>query len=573
MKIFGNKKKAPGRIVSIMLAAALVLSLAGCTSAGKSGGDKTGQAKAEQEHTETDRAAAESATAEAAGAGAGRTAKDMAAVNEEGAGAAAAEAVKQGNAEAATAAEAAVEELTSAAAAEAGTESGLSSAESAGPAAEKAAEPAENQEETIPEEPTVREDGGVSMNVFAMDTYMTLLAYGDKAEEAVREAAKEIHALDEQLSTGIKTSEICRINAAGGGEPSEDVEMLISESLELSKKTDGMFDIAIYPVMKLWGFPTQEYRVPKKAEIDKALKLADVSGIRLVTRKDVKSARKAADEAVKKAEEEAKKARAEADKKAKEDAAKAAAETSGNGKSGNEQSANDGAEKAAGKTEEKNAGKTAETAEETAAAAAEARVEKEKKAAAAVPSAPSVTFEIKGLEIDLGGIAKGFTGDRVGEIFSRYNINSGIISLGGNVQAYGTKTNGKPWRVAIQNPESSMEYLGVLDVQDKAVVTSGGYERFFEENGVRYHHIIDPRTGYPADSGLISATIVCEKGILADGLSTSLFIMGKDQAEKFWRESDLYFDYILEDKEGTLYVTEGIADSLMTDAKVEVVYR
>ena len=526
-----------------MLAAALVLSLPGCTSAGKSGGDKTGQAKAEQEHTETDRAAAESATTEAAGAGAGRTAKDMAVVNEEGAGAAAAEAVKQGNAEAATAAEAAVEELTSAAAAEAGTESGLSSAESAGPAAEKAAEPAENQEETIPEEPTVREDGGVSMNVFAMDTYMTLLAYGDKAEEAVREAAKEIHALDEQLSTGIKTSEICRINAAGGGEPSEDVEMLISESLELSKKTDGMFDIAIYPVMKLWGFPTQEYRVPKKAEIDKALKLADVSGIRLVTRKDVKSARKAA------------------------------AETSGNGKSGNEQSANDGAEKAAGKTEEKNAGKTAETAEETAAAAAEARVEKEKKAAAAVPSAPSVTFEIKGLEIDLGGIAKGFTGDRVGEIFSRYNINSGIISLGGNVQAYGTKTNGKPWRVAIQNPESSMEYLGVLDVQDKAVVTSGGYERFFEENGVRYHHIIDPRTGYPADSGLISATIVCEKGILADGLSTSLFIMGKDQAEKFWRESDLYFDYILEDKGGTLYVTEGIADSLMTDAKVEVVYR
>ena len=90
---------------------------------------------------------------------------------------------------------------------------------------------------------------------------------------------------------------------------------------------------------------------------------------------------------------------------------------------------------------------------------------------------------------------------------------------------------------------------------------------------MRYHHIIDPRTGYPADSGLISATIVCEKGILADGLSTSLFIMGKDQAEKFWRESDLYFDYILEDKEGTLYVTEGIADSLMTDAKVEVVYR
>ena len=175
--------------------------------------------------------------------------------------------------------------------------------------------------------------------------------------------------------------------------------------------------------------------------------------------------------------------------------------------------------------------------------------------------------------IDLGGIAKGYTGDRVGEVFSRYKISSGIISLGGNVQAFGSKLNGKPWRVAVQNPESSLEYLGVLDVENKAVVTSGGYERYFEENGVRYHHIIDPRTGYPADSGLISATIVCDQGILADGLSTSLFIMGKDQAEKFWRESSWNFDYILEDKEGTLYVTEGIADSLTTDANVVIVNR
>ena len=576
MKIFGNKKKTPGRIVSIMLAAALVLSSAGCASAGKSGEDKAGQAKGQQELAEADQVSAEVSTADEAGAGAGRTAENMAAVNEEGAGAAAAEAVKQGNAEAATAAEAAEAAATTApeaaattAAAEAGTGSSAASAEPAGTAAKKAAEPAEDQAEIVPEEPTVREDGGVSMNVFAMDTYMTLLAYGDKAEKAVRAAAKEIHALDEQLSTGIKTSEICRLNAAGGGEPSEDVELLISESLELSKKTDGLFDIAIYPVMKLWGFPTQEYRVPQKAEIEKALKLADVSGIRLVTRKDVKAAQKAAAEAVKKAEEEAEKAKKEADKKAREDAArKEAAEASAAG-----QTADAGTEKAEGKAAGKNAGTTAQTAEAAAAAAAEARVAQEKKAAAQAPSAPSVTFEIKGLEIDLGGIAKGFTGDRVGEIFSRYNIQSGIISLGGNVQAYGTKTNGKPWRVAIQNPESSMEYLGVLDIQDKAVVTSGGYERFFEEKGVRYHHIIDPRTGYPAESGLISATIVCDQGILADGLSTSLFIMGKDQAEKFWRESGLDFDYILEDEEGTLYVTEGIAGALMTDAKVEVVYR
>ena len=175
------------------------------------------------------------------------------------------------------------------------------------------------------------------------------------------------------------------------------------------------------------------------------------------------------------------------------------------------------------------------------------------------------------MEIDLGGIAKGYTGDRVGEVFSRYRISSGIISLGGNVQAFGSKLNGKPWRVAVQNPESSLAYLGVLDVENKAVVTSGGYERYFEENGVRYHHIIDPRTGYPADSGLISATIISEDGTLADGLSTSLFIMGKDEAEEFWRANSDKFDYILESADGRLYVTEGVVGSFTTNAKTIVI--
>ena len=116
-----------------------------------------------------------------------------------------------------------------------------------------------------------------------------------------------------------------------------------------------------------------------------------------------------------------------------------------------------------------------------------------------------------------------------------------------------------------------MEYLGVLEIEDKCVITSGGYERFFEQDGVRYHHIIDPRTGYPADSGLLSATIVSEDGTLADGLSTSLFIMGKEEAEKYWRAHPGTFDYILEDKDGVLYVTEGAAELLTTDNKTEVI--
>ena len=140
---------------------------------------------------------------------------------------------------------------------------------------------AAEQDVEIPEEPFTRDDGGVSMNVFAMDTYMTLLAYGDKAEEAVRAAADEIHRLDDMLSTGNENSEISRINAAGGGEVSDVTASLITRSQELRQETGGLFEIAIYPVMKLWGFPTQEYRVPEKTEIEEALKLADASAIKV----------------------------------------------------------------------------------------------------------------------------------------------------------------------------------------------------------------------------------------------------------------------------------------------------
>ncbi len=597
MKIFGNTDKRHIRLAAAVLTASIVLSMTsmtGCAASGTSGRSENAQTEEKEEK------AGQSAVQEAVQASTGLddtgaetdgSSREKAAESEEAAGAAAAEAVKQGAASGNTAAAEAVKNgaASGSAAAEAvkqgtasgdtgtdhseeassgtssvkdASESGKGTSESAGPEADQEADRKSgsgDKEEEIPEKPSVREDGGVSMNVFAMDTYMTLLAYGDQAEKAVLAAAKEIHKLDDMLSTGISTSEICRINAAGSGEISGDVETLIDKSLELYDKTDGLFNIAIYPVMKVWGFPTQEYRVPSSAEIEKALKLADVPAIELITEADMKKAQKAAAAAA----EEVEKAQEAADQAAKQaaDRKKAAEEKkaagAAEGKTGQDQTSGEEAD--------------AEAADKAAADALKSA--KEKLAAIKVPSAPSVSFKTKGMEIDLGGIAKGYTGDRVGEVFSRYKISSGIISLGGNVQAFGSKLNGKPWRVAVQNPESSLEYLGVLDVENKAVVTSGGYERYFEENGVRYHHIIDPRTGYPADSGLISATIVCDQGILADGLSTSLFIMGKDQAEKFWRESSWNFDYILEDKEGTLYVTEGIADSLTTDANVVIVNR
>ena len=401
----------------------------------------------------------------------------------------------------------------------------------------------------IPETPYVRDDGGVSIDVFAMDTYMNLLAYGDRAEEAVLAAAQEIHRIDDMLSTGNPESEISKLNAAGTGHVSEDTLYLIKESKTLYEETNGLFDIAIYPVMKLWGFPSQEYRVPTEEEIKTGLTLTDASKIAIggAAAAAPESAAEGKAEAKTTAKtEEASKAKAEdADSKT----AEASAPEAGDGGGVTDQPA---------------------TAEEPDAADQPAAVAQETEAAD--KSAQTlVLFGASGMEIDLGGIAKGFTSSRVMEVFREYGIEHGLVSLGGNVQALGTKENGKPWRVAIQNPESELDYLGILDIEDKCVITSGGYERFFEKDGVRYHHIIDPRTGYPADSGIISATIISKDGTLADGLSTSLFIMGKDQAEKYWRKNADRFDYILEDEAGKLYVTEGAAAILTTEAEMEVV--
>ena len=481
---------------------------------------------------------------------------------------------------------------------------------------------AETAMEDIPfkEEPEHRDDGGVSMNVFAMDTYMNLLAYGDRAEEAIVAAAAEIHRIDDLLSTGNPESEISKINAAGGGEVSDFTAGLIAESQTLYKETGGLFDIAIYPVMKLWGFPTQEYRVPEKAEIEAALKLADPSAI-TVGSAPAPAAPAAAEGATSAAEEtapaEAPKDDSAEDAGVPEEAQEAApaeepaaspeedaavpeeaqeAEPQAAEGPAVPETATTPAESAEALAEEPVAAPekdaaAPEEAQEAAPAAAEASTAAAPAAEETAPAAAAgetatgaveetapaeapkvqITFGIPGMEIDLGGIAKGYTSSRVMEIFKEYGVEHGLVSLGGNVQALGGKQDGNPWRVAIQNPESELDYLGVLEIKDKCVITSGGYERFFEQDGVRYHHIIDPRTGSPADSGIISSTIISSDGALADGLSTSLFIMGLEEAEKYWRANADKFDFVLEDRSGKLYISEGAAKMITTEMDMEVV--
>lgn len=312
------------------------------------------------------------------------------------------------------------------------------------------------------------ENKKVSKDIFAMDTYMTVTAYGKNAENGVNKAVDEINRLETVLSAEKQESDIYKLNETGSGTLSTDTKNIVSKALEINKTTNGAFDISIYPLMVKWGFTTQKYNVPSKNEISKLLK-------------DVDSSKIIFDE-----------------------------------KSGN--------------------------------------------------------IKLKeNMKIDLGGIAKGYTSNRVMQIFKECGVKSGLVSLGGNVQALGTKTDGTAWQIAIENPDKSSDYIGVVSVKDKAVITSGGYERYFEKNGKTYHHILDPETGYPAESGVKSVTIVSDDGTLADALSTSLFVMGKEKALDYWHEHKNEFDTVLVEDNGDITITGGLEKIFKSNFKFDTV--
>lgn len=182
-----------------------------------------------------------------------------------------------------------------------------------------------------------------------------------------------------------------------------------------------------------------------------------------------------------------------------------------------------------------------------------------------------VSFKDSNMKIDLGAIAKGYTSSKIIDIFKENNIKNGMVTLGGNVQVLGKKLDGSLWKVGIQNPIGEDEYLGVLQTSDKAVITSGGYERNFTKNGKTYHHILDPSNGYPANNGLTSVTIISSYGTLADALSTSLFVMGKDKAIDFYKKSNYNFDFILYTSDNKLIISDGIKDIFSSDLDIKVV--
>ena len=305
--------------------------------------------------------------------------------------------------------------------------------------------------------------------IFAMDTAMTIKAYGKDAELAVDEAVDEIKRLDTLLSVGINASEVSRINFSGEGTLSEDTQYLVERSLEIFKSTDGAYDITVYPLMKLWGFIDITPALPDESRIREVLSFAGSDKLSL---------------------------------------------------KGNR----------------------------------------------------LVLGEAQG--IDLGGIAKGYTGSRIMDIFKKHELISGMVSLGGNVQLYGAKPDGSLWRCGITDPEHPYDgsFIGVVSLRDKAVITSGGYERnFTDTSGKTYHHIMDMKTGYPAESGLLSVTIVSSDGTLADALSTACFVMGADKAAEYWRNSGYEFDMIILTADGKLSVTDGLSDSFESDREYDII--
>ena len=184
------------------------------------------------------------------------------------------------------------------------------------------------------------------------------------------------------------------------------------------------------------------------------------------------------------------------------------------------------------------------------------------------------------MSLDLGAVAKGRLGEVLSQDLKELGVTSALLELGGNIQTVGTKPDGSRWRVGIQDPNSQEGgYLAIVEVADQAVVTSGDYQRYFEQDGQTYCHIMDPATAAPADSGADSVSIVGSDGTVCDALSTALFVMGEEKGAQFWKDHpEMDFEAIFVSQDGSIAVTEGLEEHFTLadgyqDREVTVIYR
>lgn len=174
----------------------------------------------------------------------------------------------------------------------------------------------------------------------------------------------------------------------------------------------------------------------------------------------------------------------------------------------------------------------------------------------------TVTFLKDGMGIDLGAIAKGYIADEIKDYLIENGVKSAMINLGGNVLTVGKKPNGEAFKIGVQKPFADRnEIVASMDIEDKSVVSSGVYERYFKKDGILYHHILNPTTGYPYNNGLISVTIISPKSVDGDGLSTTCFALGLDKGTELINSlEDIDAIFITEDY--NIHYTEGFYDHI-----------
>ena len=180
-----------------------------------------------------------------------------------------------------------------------------------------------------------------------------------------------------------------------------------------------------------------------------------------------------------------------------------------------------------------------------------------------------------GMAIDLGGIAKGWTADQLREYARELGAERGYVSLGGNLMIIGERPDGDPFKFGLRDPQGDAStYLGTVTLEDGCTMaTTGGYERYFEEDGIRYHHVLDPRTGYPADSDLLSVAVISKDGTLADYLSTTLFVQGLEAAKAAAGSED--YALVMVDQENNVWISGSLRGNFEpheTDADYTYIY-